>query len=341
MKLSLIVFLTFWSANLSGQNWVPKQYSEFEGKFGYVDSVSGEATVFWHFDSARVFKYGLAAACYKGKWGCFDQSGNIVIPFRFASLHLVNDSMAHVDLKYIDHPEVYYFKGSLKNRLYGWDGFESSWQALDLNKSRIQEILLIDSEFKQNAVRLLRNKQAKETLDSYSPGNNQRRDAVWNAFQFTKTGAESKSGFAELKTGMYVRNKYLLSGISAAYQRTNADFDTVSYVCRQIPLYWTNFLFFSPDPSGTTVYSRLDLGVILSEATYKVKALKYGGEVRNNIANSPDVSRLLINFGFGIKIGETGKKSGFCIEFGYKFLPLRIPHLQQENFVYFSLGCLL
>ncbi len=63
----LLIFTLFSIVKSQAQNWIPHTFSEFDNKVGYIDSVSGETKVFWHFDSAKAFKYGLATACYQGK----------------------------------------------------------------------------------------------------------------------------------------------------------------------------------------------------------------------------------------------------------------------------------
>lgn len=341
MKSIFLMSLTFFFNSIYSQNWQPKALGEFGGKYAYFDSSGNKIKVFWHFDDARPFKYGLATARVKGSWGAFDSSGVVLIPFNFSSVILVNDSMAKVDMVEAHDEEYFYFRGSLKGRLYFKTEGENNYDYVIVSKSKLQQVKIIDSDNEEKIVAKLMEEAEYKYMSSLMGSNHKQFNSLWNIYNLNTTGAESKSGNIEIKTGLLFRNKFILSGPVLSFQRTKANFDTVEYINRQIPLYWSNLIFLKRNPYGTSLYSRLDLGLLITEYSYMTRKMKTGNKVKYAYYPAPEASKILINIGFGVKLSDKDRKAGLILEMGYKYLPLRIPYLKQENFIYFSIGGLL
>src|SRR5690606_21897572 len=116
---------------------------------------------------------------------------------------------------------------------------------------------LVKSDEMQTAIKTYRAEYALKEIKNLSSTTNSTQSLLWNSIQISKVGTEINAGFYEFKTGFYIRNKFLLTGISASVQRTQIKFDTIRYVNRQIPLYWSNFFFFKKNANGSALYSKL------------------------------------------------------------------------------------
>lgn len=340
MKSSLLLVFVLFAYSVSAQNLVPQTFKEFNNKFGYVDSTNGDIKIYWHFDSAKTFKHGIAAAKVKGKWGCIDENGTVIVPFCFRELRVVNDSIVQVDFYKDVKLEYYVYSGVFKNRLYYLLDNKYVYQTIETDVGKIIKVDLIKSDEMQTAIKTYRSEYALKEIKNSSSASNSTQSILWNSIQVSKVATEVGAGFYEFKTGVYIRNKFLLTGISASFQRTQVKYDTIRYVNRQIPIYWSNYFFFKRHANGHGMYSKLDLGVLLSEYTFTEKSLSIT-KVRSAYIQQEGLSKMQMFFGIGYKISENNKKAGMTIEVGYKLIPSRIPGYGQTNFISFALGVLL
>lgn len=339
MKTGLLLVFVVFAYSVSAQNLKPQSFEEFNNKFAYIDSTNGDIKIYWHFDSARAFQYGIAAAKVKGKWGCIDENGNIIVPFCFRELRVVNDSIVQVDFYKDSKLEYYVYSGVFKNRLYYLLEYKYVYQTIETDVGKLKKVKLVNSDEMQTAIKSYRSEYAVKEIRNSNSNSYSAQNLIWNSIQISKVGTEVNAGFFEIKSGLYFRNKFLLTGISASFQRTQVKFDTIRYVNRQIPFYWSNYFFIKKNLNGSALYSKLDLGVVLSEYSFTEKSLGFAN-VQTEYFLTQGQSKMQMFFGFGYKISENNKKAGMTIEMGYKFMPSRLPRFDQTNFISFSLGVL-
>ncbi|MDI1235503.1 MAG: WG repeat-containing protein [bacterium] len=346
--LSQLLFTSFFT-NSHAQNWIPHTFSEFDNKVGYIDSLTGETKVFWHFDSAKAFKYGLATACYQGKWGCFNTKGEIIIPFAFSSLELISDSSAEVDYHNWDN-EVYFYKGKYKAMLLTLDTSikynytYTKLQFIYVSNSAFSSITFINSEAKQKALQILKDEIVLNTLRKKIYPSEMRAYTFWNSFQVStfsfKSSGNGNGNGIDLKTGVYYRQKFVLSGFNIGYQRSKIINDTFKYITHQIPFLWSNYFFLKKTPLGNALFTKLDLGCILGTFDFKENK-KTGNAYKSTSSRNTSAPNIIMNIGFGFKIGTDNSKSGLIFETGYKFAPIVIAYGTYINHAYVSLGVLL
>lgn len=348
-KNLLLIFVFFIVAKSQSQNWIPHTFSEFDNKVGYIDSVTGETKVFWHFDSAKAFKNGLALASYKGKWGYFNAKGVILIPFNFKSIEILDDSVAKVDYHSWDN-EVYFYKGKYKAMLLTLDTtIKNSYTYTKLHfiyvsNSPLSAIAIIDSDAKQKALQILKDEIVLTNLRKKIYPSEMRANKFWNSFQgsifsFSNSGNDKRVG-TNLKTGFYYRQKFILTGFNIGYLRSLINNDTFKYLTHQMPLVWSNYIFLKKNPLGNALYTKLDLGCILGTFDFKENK-KTGNAYKSNSSRNMSAPNIIMNIGVGFKISKNNAKTGFIFELGYKFSPIEIANRTYINHAYVSLGVLL
>jgi hypothetical protein len=217
--LFCVIFLL--NGKLFAQNWVPHIFPDFENKVGYIDSVTGETVVFWHFDSASPFQYGLATACYKGKWGCFNANGEIIVPFVFRYLRLINDSVAGVDYNKHIPNERYCFKGRHAYTIISGDINNPTplYDYINISQSILENVMIIDSDLKRKALKDYQDEIVLKVLRQHVDLSSVKQNRLWNTFQvnfisFPVLGKIDHTSFIELRTGIHFQNKFILSGLS-------------------------------------------------------------------------------------------------------------------------------
>ena len=94
-KIVLASLLAFFVMNIYsyGQMLEPKEGAN--KKWGFVDE-TGELVIPYKYEQASGFYEGLAAVRVKGKWGYIDKSGEVVIPFKYTIAASFSGELASV-----------------------------------------------------------------------------------------------------------------------------------------------------------------------------------------------------------------------------------------------------
>jgi hypothetical protein len=170
------------------------------------------------------------------------------------------------------------------------------------------------------------------TADSIS-----KKPLIYSGFHYGRLTGSFAS--FEIKTSLYLRNRFALQGLSIGLQRIYNRTDTLSRMNYLIPVCFSGLYFFKQDIDDISPFARLDFGLILTETSFTRK----NPSPVSGWQHSDPVNKGLpvINFGLGVKVSDK-RKEGLVIEAGYKFLPLRSPQTFTvlEKNLYFNLGVL-
>lgn len=172
---------------------------------------------------------------------------------------------------------------------------------------------------------------------AYGKSDSSSNKLLYNSFQASKVLAGNRQSIWELRTGLYFRNGFVMSGINVGYMHMKALDDTITTTHSQIPVYWSTFFLLGRNPNNSAPYFKLDIGFIASETVYSTKVNKTvpGETYRSAPVN---INAASINIGFGCKMAVSGTASGVCVELGYKYLPTLAPGKRQNDFPYITVG---
>lgn len=331
MKCFLFTFAYCCVLILKGQNLIPYQFTEYGGKYGYIDKTTNEAKIFWHFDKAYPFYMGIALVEYNNKLGGIDSLGNIVIPINFNYIKIISPHKALISDSKNNIP---YTSDILKEGRVKL--FDSSWannttRLYTKEDSKLKNIFFIDTDIDKKVIENLQKEYILNSLSDNVKVENKKK--IWNNFQIGVIDNAKRQGFYELKGATYLQNKNFLTGISYGFQRTKLFSNNGTYFNYQIPVYLSQILFFKQPQKGSSAFIKMDVGYVLSEYSFIVNngtKLKYNGNVFQ--------TNLLLNCGFGIKLSPPNKPTGALLELGYKFLPQRMHLVENTNYINLLLG---
>ncbi len=162
---------------------------------------------------------------------------------------------------------------------------------------------------------------------------------IYSSLEFRKVFSGVNTSISEFRSGLFVRNGPLISGLAVGFQRINSVTDSLITRYHQVPIYWSNYIFLRKNVRVGSPFFRVDIGLILAEDASSMKSSDATANTRKRLL-ARNIASPTFQAGLGYKLPLNDDKSGFTIEAGYKYLPAYAPTKTKNDFIYLGLGFL-